>query len=74
MPPVDQAPAVSFGNPIADDQCLRCHDGARVDAAIAAGRDKPTWDATLSRMVLYGAVLTPEDRDELGTWLAAQAP
>ena len=73
VPPTQQPPAGSFGNELADAQCLRCHDGERIRAAIDADRDQSTWTATLDCMVLYGATITPEEKAELASWLAEQA-
>ena len=74
MPPDLQPFTTQLDNALVRQHCVRCHDGERIEAAIAAGRDKPTWDATLTRMDIYGSTLPAEEADELATWLTEQAP
>jgi len=73
IPPAQQSPSTNL-DPRLVPACTRCHDGARIEEAIGAGRDEATWALTLDRMRRYGAALSAEEAEELATWLAEQSP
>lgn len=74
IPPAQQAAGAAALDPRLVPTCTLCHDGARIEDAIAAGRSEAAWSATLDRMRRYGAAVNAEEADELAAWLATQAP
>lgn len=70
--PTPVAPRL-LANPVLAEQCVRCHDPARIDAAVASGRTAEGWEATFTRMRSYGATITPERGEALSQWLSAEA-
>ncbi len=65
--PVDQHPTVV-------STCTRCHDTARIQAAVDAGRTEAQWRRTLERMHEYEAPIPRDQFAALSHWLAALAP
>ena len=64
---VDQHPTVV-------STCTRCHDTARIQAAVDAGRTEAQWRTTLERMHEYEAPIPRDQFAALSQWLAALAP
>ena len=61
-----------LANPIVAGTCVRCHDAARIDDAVAAGRTAAGWAATIDRMRTYGAQISSNDEKDVATWLSDQ--
>ncbi len=70
-PPPPSSPPAVLNNAVVLRVCTRCHDAGRIQAAVDSKRTTDLWDATLTRMALYGAALTNEERTALIAWLAA---
>jgi cytochrome c553 len=55
------------GNAVIDAKCTVCHTRDRIDAA---EKDRAGWEATVDRMIGYGADLTAEERQAVIDFLA----
>lgn len=57
------------GKELIEGRCATCHDLTRV---VASRRQKADWDAIVANMVGRGATATPEERQTIVAYLAAQ--
>ena len=51
------------------ERCGTCHS---TDLVTQQRLDRPRWAATVDKMIHWGAVLSPEERNALVSYLAAQ--
>ncbi len=51
------------------NRCGMCHS---TDLVMQQKLDRPRWTATVDKMIRWGAGLSPEERDKLVEYLAAQ--
>jgi competence protein ComEA len=75
-PPAAGAPAPAVvtlpagaGKELVEGRCVTCHDLTRV---VVSRRQKADWDAIVANMVSRGATATPEERQTMVAYLAAQ--
>ena|ERR1700722_701944 len=74
-PPAAAAPGAAIALPSGDGQelvqarCTVCHDLGRV---VALKRQKGDWDALVANMVSRGAPVSPDERQIIVSYLAAQ--
>jgi virginiamycin B lyase len=59
------------GHEIAQGQCLRCHDSARL---FTPGHDRDAWENIVARMQKIGATLTPDEVPVLTDYLVRNFP
>jgi len=59
--------AAAHGEELVNTRCTVCHTRERIDAA---SKDRAGWEATVDRMISYGAQLTPEEREAVLDYLA----
>jgi len=68
--PATLAPLPSgAGKELVEARCVTCHDLLRV---VASKRQKPDWDGIVANMIDRGATATPQERQTIVSYLAAQ--
>jgi len=68
-PPAVVSLPAGAGKELIEGRCVTCHDLTRV---VASRRQKADWDAVIANMVGRGATATPEERQTMVAYLAAQ--
>jgi len=68
-PPAVVSLPAGAGKELIEGRCVTCHDLTRV---VASRRQKTDWDAIVANMVGRGATATPEERQTMVAYLAAQ--
>jgi predicted lipoprotein with Yx(FWY)xxD motif len=57
------------GNALVSERCTVCHTRERIDAA---SKDRAGWEATVDRMIGYGAQLNADERQAVIDYLSSQ--
>jgi hypothetical protein len=61
--------AVLDGNALVSERCTVCHTRERIDTA---SKDQAGWEATVDRMIGYGAQLNADERQAVIDYLSSQ--
>ena len=70
-PTMTPVPTVHPGKAVMNNRCIACHDIGRVTNY---KNDKDGWTLTVDRMVLLGAILSEEQREQTIDYLAFNFP
>jgi mono/diheme cytochrome c family protein len=68
-PPAVVTLPAGAGKDLVEARCVTCHDLTRV---VASRRQKADWDAIVTNMASRGATATPDERQAIVAYLAAQ--
>jgi mono/diheme cytochrome c family protein len=68
-PPLVTSLPSGAGKDLVEARCVTCHDLLRV---VASRRPKSDWDGIVANMVNRGAAATPDERQTILSYLAAQ--
>lgn len=68
-PPAVVTLPAGTGKELVEGRCVTCHDLTRI---VASRRQQADWDAIVANMVGRGATATPEERQAIVAYLAAQ--
>lgn len=70
-PTATPTPTVHPGKKLVNSKCIVCHDISRVTEYRS---DREGWEMTVDRMILLGADLNDEQRDQVIDYLAGMYP
>lgn len=70
-PTATPTPTVHPGKALVNGKCVGCHDISRVTNYQS---DREGWELTVDRMILLGAELNDEQREQVIDYLAAMYP
>ncbi len=70
-PTVTPAPTAHPGKALVNSRCVGCHDISRVTNYRS---DREGWELTVDRMILLGAELNDEQREQVIDYLAGMYP
>ena len=68
-PPVAASLPAGAGKDLVEARCVTCHDLLRI---VASRRPRSDWDGIVANMVNRGATATPDERQTIVSYLAAQ--
>ncbi len=70
-PTATPTPTVHPGKKLVNSRCVACHDISRVTEKRS---DREGWEMTVDRMILLGADLNDEQRDQVIDYLVSMYP